>query len=378
MPAMTRWLRAAAQPLIFLSVAALSWWLVSSFMAPPPPGSCSPDAERESPPDLTPLQAGVYVRSSTVAASFSSLAAPRGPAPVSLASSRAVSVSNVRLLPDVEDVRTEQPEQVVLLDGGQGPRPANMMNCPLTGEPFQCGECATDGDCPAGRGCVINYEKGVFECVESECEEDSHCFPGTVCRVAAGAPPGPLIRRCLPAGSRTEGQGCSRLPANVEEACQEGLLCVNHLCGRPCVPGVEGACPEGHVCEEGSSGAACLPDCRKLGCPAGKQCARLNEGVFQCLELVVDECGEQRPCADGANCIVRGRAGRAGRFCAAPCESWRPGSCGSGEVCGVGGPTLSACYRACDPRNLDSCPAGWLCTTVSEDLQSWGCLPDFH
>jgi hypothetical protein len=77
---------------------------------------------------------------------------------------------------------------------------------------------------------------------------------------------------------------------------------------------------------------------------------------------------------------VRGRAGRAGRFCASPCESWRPESCPRDFVCGVGvgASTLSACYSKCDPQDLGTCPEGWLCTTVSEDLQTWGCLPDFH
>ncbi|WP_342380344.1 hypothetical protein NVS55_12225 [Myxococcus stipitatus] len=264
------------------------------------------------------------------------------------------------------------------LDESLASRPGEWLDCSLSdGGAFRCGECATDGDCPEGQGCVIDYGKGAFQCAASDCEDDSQCSDGFVCRVAAGGVPGPVIRRCLQAGVRRAGEPCSRLPASRAEACEEDLLCINHRCGVPCVPGTQGGCPEGHTCEESSAGAACLPDCRKQGCSEGEQCAPLNGGGFQCLDLVVDECSDSKPCAEGANCIVRGRAGRAGRFCAAACDSWRAGSCSAGQVCGLGGPTGSACYASCDPQDLGSCPMGWLCTTVSEDLQTWGCLPDF-
>ncbi|AGC43723.1 hypothetical protein MYSTI_02407 [Myxococcus stipitatus DSM 14675] len=265
-----------------------------------------------------------------------------------------------------------------LLEESGASRPGELLDCALAdGGAFRCGECATDGDCPEGQGCVINYKEGSFQCAASDCEDDSQCPDGFVCRVAAGGVPGPVIQRCLQAGVRRAGETCSRLPASRAEACEEDLHCINHRCGRPCVPGTQGSCPEGHTCEESSAGAACLPDCRKQGCSEGEQCAPLNGGGFQCLDLVVDECSDEKPCAEGANCIVRGRAGRAGRFCAAACDSWREASCSSGQVCGLGGPTGSACYSSCDPQDLRSCPMGWLCTTVSEDLQRWGCLPDF-
>jgi hypothetical protein len=151
------------------------------------------------------------------------------------------------------------------------------MNCTFDGGSYRCGDCTTTSDCPAGQGCVINYGKGLFECVPIECEEDAHCFPGDVCRIAAGGPPGPVIRRCLLAGQRAEGETCSRLPATPMEACQEGLLCVNHLCGRPCIPGAPEGCPEGLECLESSSGSACLPDCRKTGCSAERRCAQRGQ-----------------------------------------------------------------------------------------------------
>jgi|GEM_PF-1926304 len=287
-------------------------------------------------------------------------------------------VTRTPLNPIHEEAGQRAQQVAKLLDESRPSRPGELLDCSLAaGGAFRCGECATDGDCPEGQGCVIDYKEGAFQCAASDCEDDSQCSDGFVCRVAAGGTPGPVIRQCLQAGTRRAGESCSRLPTSRAEACEEDLYCINHRCGAPCVPGAPGACPEGHTCEESSSGAACLPDCRKQGCSEGEQCAPLNGGGFQCLDLVVDECSDAKPCAEGENCIVRGRAGRAGRFCAAACESWRSESCSSGLVCGLGGPTGSACYASCDPQDLRSCPAGWLCTTVSEDLQSWGCLPDF-
>lgn len=376
MPRRNPWLRACVEPLVFVAVAALVYMLSSSRGAARAPPVCASDTRHAAPSAALPRETvarrfssalpGDALRLTVASLSTAANAVAKPPATVPAAEA-----------PPHEDSADSAQERVVLLDGGTGIRPANMMSCPLE-EAFRCGECTTDSDCPAGRGCVINYAKGVFECADSECEEDDHCFPGSVCRVVAGGAPGPVIRRCLLTGARSGGEPCSRLPATPEEACGEGLLCVNDLCGPPCVPGSREDCPAGYVCENSPRGAACLPDCRKLGCPEGKACEQLGGGVFQCLSLVVDTCDDERPCAQGEHCITRGRKGRAGRFCSAPCEAWKPSSCSEGFVCGVGGPTLSTCYRKCDPRDLGTCPAGWLCTTVTEDLQTWGCLPDFN
>lgn len=377
MPVALRVLRPLVQPAAFVGVAFLSWLLVRSTWGMGAPEVCAPGAPEETPPPEV-------HRASVARADYR--VAGMGEPGLELAFSSMDSRSAARPAETVRWATSALHEQgpggvepmATLLDGSRGPVPAHLMNCTSEGGSFRCGECATEGDCPAGQGCVINHEKRVFECVASECEEDAHCFPGFVCRVAAGGAPGPVTRRCLMAGIRVAGEPCSRTPATRDEACEEGLLCINHRCGPPCVPGRAQGCPEGHVCEESPSGAACLPDCRELGCPEDQQCAPLNGGVHQCLDLVVDECSDTKPCADGESCIVRGRGGRAGRFCAAACDSWRPGSCSGARVCGAGGPTGSACYAKCDPDDLSTCPAGWLCTTVTEDLQTWGCLPDFH
>lgn len=376
--------RVAATPIVFVAVAALSYFLVMRF-AERGPAVCSPS----SPEVCVPPETGVPLRPEPPSATVARVGYQVARAGSSgLATSYARTVSHVAVLrpepsqpvaapvPEAGgDTSTE--EVATLLTGRKGPRPANLMDCAFDGGAFSCGQCTTDSDCPSGQGCIIDYDRGTFTCAASECEDDSHCFPGSVCRVAAGGAPGPVIRRCLLSGVRIEGEPCSRLPASRDEACEEGLLCINHHCGTPCAPGKPESCPEGYTCEESPSGAACLPDCRKQGCPTDTQCASLNDGAFQCLNLVVDECSDTKPCADGAQCIVRGRGARAGRFCAAACDSWRTDSCSGNQVCGIGGPTGSSCYAKCDPQELNACPQGWLCTTVTEDLQTWGCLPDF-
>jgi hypothetical protein len=48
------------------------------------------------------------------------------------------------------------------------------------------------------------------------------------------------------------------------------------------------------------------------------------------MEVLVDECGEGRPCVVGAEWIICGRMGRSGRFFAVLCGSWRASSCPAG------------------------------------------------
>ncbi len=94
--------------------------------------------------------------------------------------------------------------------------PVEGLRCTYDGGTFTCGGCRTDGDCPAGQGCVANRETRRFECMASECEEDTHCFPGFVCRRVGGGSTGPtLIRRCVPEGVRQEGEHCDTLPILV-------------------------------------------------------------------------------------------------------------------------------------------------------------------
>ncbi|HEY0094499.1 MAG TPA: hypothetical protein VGB96_09255 [Archangium sp.] len=41
----------------------------------------------------------------------------------------------------------------------------------------------------------------------------------------------------------------------------------------------------------------------------------------------------------------------------------------------MGSPTISTCYKRCDPMVADSCGEGSQCTTVTEDMTQWGCSP---
>jgi hypothetical protein len=252
--------------------------------------------------------------------------------------------------------------------------PVSGMRCAVDGGTFHCGACQTDSDCPAGKGCVANRETRRFECMESECEQDNHCFPGLVCRPVTSGTGGPVIRRCSPIGPRREGESCDILFVSSAGACLEGLVCHRGVCSAPCRPGEAADCPGGYTCEEGLNGAACFPDCRARGCPAGQQCKRLDETDHQCLERVQGECPET-PCAEGEQCNFRLSRGRGIFWCARSCNPLRAESCPADQLCGMGGATTSTCYRRCEPMDPEACGEGWRCSTVSEDLTQWGCKP---
>lgn len=376
-----RIIQAPAAPVFIVATALLSWWLIRA-LSGSPEGDGGGASLAQAPSSLAAEALGI--QSPAVSLVPPEEKGGRQPVrPNNAASGEASSFAVESSQVGAGSTRLDEPgreggqELVRLLDGTVGPRPASLMDCTFDGG-FSCGSCRNSSDCPEGQGCIMDYKKGLFECRPSECEEDSHCFPGSVCRVVAGGPPGPSIRACVLTGQRTEGAPCSRLPPTSADACQEGLLCLEKVCARPCALGASGACPAGHVCQDSPDGPGCIPDCRKLGCSSDQTCVQVRQDIFQCVRLVMDECDEGRPCPSGQNCLVDWRMGRGGRFCASPCESWRSGSCPEGFVCGRGGPTLSSCYRACNPQDLSTCPAGWLCKTVTEDMQKWGCRPDIH
>jgi hypothetical protein len=260
------------------------------------------------------------------------------------------------------------------LETGADGLPASGLRCSSDGGAFQCGACQTDSDCPAGTGCVANRETRRFECLEPECEEDAHCFPGLVCRRVSRWGTGAVIRRCVPVGVRREGQTCDVQFVSASGACQEGLLCHRGVCSVPCRRGDAASCPQGHACEEDEDGAACFPDCRALGCPGGQRCKLLNNHEYQCLEEVRGECPET-PCAQGERCNMRMARGRGVFWCARVCDPLRQDTCPADQLCGIGGGTVSTCYRRCDPMDPDSCGEAAQCTTITEDMSQWGCRP---
>lgn len=252
--------------------------------------------------------------------------------------------------------------------------PASGLRCSREGEGFQCGACQTDSDCPVGKGCVANRETRRFECLDSECEGDAHCFPGLVCRRVSRWGSSAVIRRCVPVGTRREGETCDTQFVSAAGACQEGLLCHQGRCSLPCQLGEAASCPRGHNCEESDEGAACFPDCRALGCPGGQQCKALGDQEYQCLEEVHGECPET-PCAQGERCNMRVSRGRGVFWCARLCDPLRADSCAANEICGIGGGAPPTCYSRCDPMDPDSCGEGSACTTSAEDMSRWGCIP---
>ncbi|PTL75839.1 hypothetical protein DAT35_53225 [Vitiosangium sp. GDMCC 1.1324] len=253
--------------------------------------------------------------------------------------------------------------------------PSSGLRCTYDGGSLQCGGCRTDGDCPAGKGCVANRQTRRFECMASECEEDTHCFPGSVCRrVNLGTTGSATIRRCVPEGQRREGEHCDTLPISPAGTCREGLVCVQGVCGVPCRLEDPSSCPAGSSCQDSLDGPGCYPDCRALGCPEGQSCKRLASEGYQCLASVRGDCPES-PCGEGERCNMRLFRGHGVFWCARLCNPLVADSCPADHVCGAGSATVSTCYRKCDPVEPRSCGEGWSCVSVSEDMTQWGCRP---
>jgi hypothetical protein len=255
--------------------------------------------------------------------------------------------------------------------------PVSAIRCTRTEQGLDCGSCRLDGDCPPGHGCVANRETRRFECQASECEQDAHCFPGSVCRAVNTGATGSVIRRCVPEGVRREGESCDAVPVSAAGSCREGLRCVNQVCSTPCRLEEPSGCPAGLVCTDSLNGPGCFPDCQRLGCPDGQRCTRVRDERYQCLAESQGDCRDN-PCPDGERCNLRMSRGRAVFWCAKLCDSFRPESCPGDQVCGMGGPTVSTCFRKCDPMQADACGPGWACSTVSEDMTVFGCQPDLR
>jgi len=255
--------------------------------------------------------------------------------------------------------------------------PVSAIRCTRTEQGLDCGSCRVDGDCPPAHGCVANRETRRFECQASECEQDAHCFPGSVCRPVNTGATGTVIRRCVPEGMRQEGESCDTVPVSAAGSCREGLRCVNQVCSTPCRLEEPSSCPEGLVCTDSLNGPGCFPDCQRLGCPEGQRCTRVRDERYQCLAESQGDCRDN-PCPEGERCNLRMSRGRAVFWCAKLCDSLRPDSCPGDQVCGVGSPTVSTCFRKCDPMRADACGPGWACSTVSEDMTVFGCQPELR
>jgi hypothetical protein len=255
--------------------------------------------------------------------------------------------------------------------------PVSAMRCTRTAGGLDCGSCRVDGDCAPGEGCVANRQTRRFECMASECEEDVHCFPGSVCRPVTTGATGSVIRRCVPEGLRREGETCDSLPVSPSGSCREGLRCIRQVCSAPCRLEEPTSCPSGFACTDSLDGPGCLPDCQRLGCPEGQRCSRVRDNHYQCLVDTQGDC-QETPCPEGERCNMRMSRGRAVFWCAPVCNPLRADSCAEGQVCGMGSATVSTCFRKCDPMDQDSCGPGWRCATVTEDMTVFGCQPEMR
>ena len=253
--------------------------------------------------------------------------------------------------------------------------PASSMRCTVDSSgALNCGECRVDGDCPSGQGCAANRLTRRNECMASDCEEDTHCFPGSACRALTNGASGFVVRRCMPEGLRAKGEACDLGYVSAEGSCQEGLVCLLGRCSTRCLSGKLQSCPSGYTCEDSLEGPACHANCQTLGCPEGQRCKQLNDSDYKCLATVRGECPET-PCGEGERCNLRSFRSQGVFWCAQRCQPILGNSCPEGQVCGMGSATESTCFRACDPQRTDSCAEGWECATVSEDLTQWGCIP---
>lgn len=378
---MTRPLTPPACPTFaVLGAVALFAWCVASAFTQPDAGSANPGASltsTESSRPAAPVRPSGVLRASTASSGGSlAFAAPGSSALARVLVARAPAPSGGALptAPRAEatgDVRPQAPADVLT---ESSTLPPSAMSCTVSGGVPSCGDCRTDSDCPAQQGCVANRQTRRFECLASECEADAHCFPGAVCRAVNDGSSGTRVRRCVPEGLRGEGERCLGIPVGPEDTCREGLRCVQQLCGRPCELEASGGCPSGQRCVDGLNGAACYPDCRTSGCARGETCARVRDETYQCLESVTGTCNET-PCAEGERCNLRMAQGRAAFWCAPRCNPLQAEACPGGQVCGRGGPTDSTCFQRCDPTATNTCAQGWRCTSVSEDMTLWGCVP---
>ncbi len=367
-------------PFAALGVAPLLAWCVASAFSPPeagsaPSGASPTSAESSRPAPRTRLPA-VLAASTVPSGGSLAFSAPSPVALTGVRMSRAPAPSGgaVSSRPRAEEAGAVLSRTPVEASSDASTLPPAAMSCTVSEGGPTCGDCRTDSDCPAQQGCAVNRQTRRFECLASECEADAHCAAGTLCRAVTDGSSGTRVRRCMPEGLRGEGERCLSLPVGVEDTCQEGLLCVQQRCGRPCDLAASGSCASGQRCVDGLNGAACHPDCRTEGCAKDETCARVRDDTYQCLEAVTGTCNET-PCAEGERCNLRMAQGRAAFWCAPRCNPLQADACPGGQVCGRGGPTDSTCFQRCDPMAASTCGPGWRCTSVSEDMTLWGCVP---
>lgn len=232
-------------------------------------------------------------------------------------------------------------------------------------------ECGKQKPCEPPLGC-LPYP-GLFKayCTDSECVTDAQCQDGFSCQVLRTWGDGPRVRACVPIGIRKEGQRCTSIPADREEACGAGLICGADWCGRPCKREDPTSCSEGFFCADMTPGPLCLPTCEARGCPEGQHCVSFNQGASTCATVHGPNC-RQSGCGAGQECVVLQREDRPGEVwmhCATPCGGEKP-PCTEETVC-----HRSYCRRPCDPEAPGDCGPGYSCGRFEEN-GPWVCRFD--
>jgi hypothetical protein len=232
--------------------------------------------------------------------------------------------------------------------------------------------CEHSAECEAPLGCVADDRVWASYCTDSQCMTDAACPEGQVCRSVATLGEGPLVRFCVPLGTRKEGERCDDLPSTLATACGPEFLCGGRRgwCGRPCKLDMAGSCPSGFFCADVTPEPLCLPTCEVLGCPEGQQCIRTEEGVSTCAQLHGRNC-QQSSCPENSECRVLDDMAAPGRVwmdCVQPCGENRP-ACPDDQVCYMG-----RCQRSCDPHLPGACGEGFHCKQLKPE-KPWVCRP---
>jgi hypothetical protein len=149
------------------------------------------------------------------------------------------------------------------------------------------------------------------------------------------------------------------------------------VCGRECSASDASSCVPGDTCIESIDGYGCFSSCsQEMPCEEGLSCVPLGQsGASQCLKAFGDNC-LQFPCEEGRGCSTEYAMGVVAFTCRQCCNPLDPNACGPRGVCGKGqnGQCPSMCYQACGAPG-QSCPEGQTCSTITEDLNVFGCRP---
>ena len=235
-------------------------------------------------------------------------------------------------------------------------------------------DCGLSSECEPPLGCLMEARIRRQYCTDSQCTADAQCPEGHVCRKLATSGDGPLVRFCVPTGTRKEGEACSTLPEDRESACGPGLVCAGSArwCARPCRLNEPAGCPAGFFCANTRPEPTCLPSCAERGCPNDQFCARFDEGTSVCAEIYGPNC-QQAPCPGERKCEV-------GRDPARPGKVWMEciERCGEGYPPCPGGLACDGwvCRTPCNPADPHPCIEGYVCRQHRPD-RARVCRPDW-